>query len=83
MHSLSQRNPSIPTLYVKSFGSRGDQDNVRDIFAEARRSSPCLLVFEDIDSLIKEDVKSFFLNEVDGLENNDGIMLIASTNYRE
>ena len=44
--------------------------------------SPCLLVFEDLDSLITDKVKSFFLNEVDGLESNDGIMMIGSTNYR-
>ena len=45
--------------------------------------SPCLLVFEDLDSLIDEKVKSFFLNEVDGLECNDGIMMIGSTNHLE
>jgi AAA+ superfamily predicted ATPase len=45
--------------------------------------SPCLLVFEDLDSLITEDSRSYFLSEVDGLESNDGIMMIGSTNYLE
>ena len=45
--------------------------------------APCLLVFEDLDSLITDQVKSFFLNEVDGLEDNNGLMMIGSTNYLE
>lgn len=31
--------------------------------------------------MITEDTRSFFLNEVDGLESNDGIMMMGSTNY--
>jgi len=41
------------------------------------------LVFEDLDSLITDRVKSFFLNEVDGLESNEGLMMLGSTNYLE
>ena len=33
--------------------------------------------------MITEDTRSFFLNEVDGLESNDGFMIIGSTNYLE
>lgn len=50
---------------------------------KARQSAPCLLVFEDLDSLITDRVKSFFLNEVDGLESNSGLMMLGSTNYLE
>lgn len=82
MRSLALRPEPIPTLYVKSLGQSCDQDNIRTIFEKAREVSPCLLVFEDIDSLVSDGVKSFFLNEVDGLEGNDGIMMIGSTNYR-
>lgn len=80
MRSLDSRPTPIPTLYVKSLGKRCDQDDIRDIFDRAQKVSPCLLVFEDIDSLVSDNVKSFFLNEVDGLEGNDGIMMIGSTN---
>ncbi|KAL8995949.1 MAG: hypothetical protein Q9169_004422 [Polycauliona sp. 2 TL-2023] len=76
-----KRCPEIPTLYVKSLGKNADQDDVRTIFDKARDIAPCLLVFEDIDSLVSDRVKSFFLNEVDGLEGNDGVMMIGSTNY--
>ncbi|KAL8768189.1 MAG: hypothetical protein Q9209_005498 [Squamulea sp. 1 TL-2023] len=81
MRSLACRSPQIPTLYVKSLGESTDQDDIRDIFEKARETAPCLIVFEDIDSLVTDKVKSFFLNEVDGLEGNDGIMMIGSTNY--
>lgn len=81
MRSLSDRPEPIPTLYVKSLGKLSDHDDVRSIFDHARKTSPCLLVFEDIDSLVSDNVKSFFLNEVDGLEGNDSILMIRSTNY--
>ena len=82
MHSLSYRPDPIPTLYVKSLaGCHGPHYAIRQIFVKARQMAPCLLVFEDLDSLITDNVKSFFLNEVDGLESNDGIMMIGSTNY--
>ena len=76
------RPKPIPTLYVKSLGKSSDEDDIREIFDKAREAAPCLLVLEDIDSLVTDDVKSFFLNEVDGLEGNNGIMMIGSTNYR-
>ncbi|KAL8687242.1 MAG: hypothetical protein Q9218_006531, partial [Villophora microphyllina] len=84
MHYLSFRSEPIPTLYVKSLaGCHGPHYAIRQIFIKARQTAPCLLIFEDLDSLITDKVKSFFLNEVDGLESNDGIMMIGSTNYLE
>ena len=84
MHALYARPEPIPTLYVKSLaGCHGPEYAIREIFVKARRSTPCLLVFEDLDSLITDRVKSFFLNEVDGLESNEGLMMLGSTNYLE
>ncbi|CAF9913449.1 MAG: hypothetical protein ALECFALPRED_008819 [Alectoria fallacina] len=84
MHGLATRPDPIPTLYVKSTaGDYGTIYGIRQIFKKARKTAPCLLIFEDLDSMITEDTRSFFLNEVDGLESNDGIMMIGSTNYLE
>ena len=33
--------------------------------------------------MITNEVKSFFLNEIDGLESNEGLMILGSTNYLE
>ncbi|KAL9133714.1 MAG: hypothetical protein Q9175_005111 [Cornicularia normoerica] len=84
MHGLATRPNTIPTLYVKSTaGDYGSIYAIRQIFKEACRIAPCPIIFEDLDSIIPEDTRSFFLNEVDGLESNDGIMMIGSTNYLE
>lgn len=83
MSSLYNRPDSIPSLYVKSFENRNqtEQYAIRQIFLQARSSAPCLLIFEDLDSLVTDEIRSYFLNEVDGLESNDGILMIGSTNH--
>lgn len=84
MHMLSDRTPTIPTVYVRSLESwMGPEFSLHIIFEKAREFAPCYLVFEDIDSLVTPMVRSYFLNEVDGLKENDGIFIIASTNHLE
>lgn len=85
MHDVSKRlHPSIESLYVKSLVSFGGPElAIRTIFMKARQMAPCLLIFEDIDSLVSPNVRSYFLNEVDGLESNHGILMIGSTNHLE
>ena len=53
------------------------------VFEFARRMAPCMLVLEDIETMVNSGTRSYFFNEVDGLENNDGILMVASTNYLE
>jgi hypothetical protein len=74
-----------PCLYVKSFSSKhaDDHHNIRGVFAQARETAPCILVLEDLDSLITDHNRSFFLNELDGFAANTGVVTIASTNYPE
>ncbi|RFU33130.1 hypothetical protein B7463_g3246, partial [Scytalidium lignicola] len=85
IHDCSKRtSPAVETLYVKSFQSwQGPEASIRQIFLKARQMAPCLLIFEDIDSLVNVSVRSYFLNEVDGLESNHGILMIGSTNHLE
>lgn len=84
MHMLADRTPAIPTVYVRSLESyMGPQYSLHIVFQKAREFAPCYLVFEDIDSLVTPMVRSYFLNEVDGLKENDGIFIIASTNHLE
>jgi len=71
-----------PSLYVKTFKSyRGDEATIREVFKKARLTSPCVLILEDLDSLINDGNRSFFLNELDGMEGNDGILVIGTTNH--
>ncbi|HBE18960.1 MAG TPA: ATPase [Cyanobacteria bacterium UBA11149] len=74
-----------PCLYVKSFKSQyeTDNDNIRKAFTKARQSAPCILVLEDLDSLVDKENRSFFLNELDGFADNVGIVTLATTNHPE
>ncbi|KAL8716867.1 MAG: hypothetical protein Q9225_005839 [Loekoesia sp. 1 TL-2023] len=84
MHTLYHLPSPIPTLYVRSLSSYGGPEYaIASIFNQARKQAPCLLVFEDLDSIITDNVRSYFLNEVDGLESNDGILMVGSTNHLE
>lgn len=82
MHTLAQRSQAVPTLYVKSLASfAGPEASINSIFALARRTAPCYLVFEDLDSIVTDRVRSYFLNAVDGIQKNDGILMVGSTNH--
>lgn len=82
MHALYERKAPIPTLYVRSLSSFGGPEySINAIFSLARRTAPCYLVFEDLDSIVSDSVRSYFLNEVDGIKRNDGILMLGSTNH--
>ncbi|KAF7332044.1 ATP-dependent Zn protease [Mycena kentingensis (nom. inval.)] len=69
-------------LYVKSFQSwMGEEGAMREVFNKARQLSPCVVVLEDLDALINDRNRSFFLNELDGLQGNDGLLVIGTTNH--
>ncbi|KIW16062.1 hypothetical protein PV08_06113 [Exophiala spinifera] len=78
MRTLYKRTPSIPTLYVKLLLN---QYSIESVFTLARREAPCYLVFEDLDSLVTDELRSFFLNAVDGVSENEGVFMIGSTNH--
>lgn len=82
INALGARKDPVPALYVKSFDACQGHTmkfSIRNIFSHARLMAPCLLIFEDLDSLITQETRSYFLNEVDGLESNDGILMIVGS----
>ncbi len=76
---------NLPCLYVKSFRAEHstEEDNIHAVFERARKSAPCILVLEDLDSLLTPQNRSFFLNELDGFAANIGIVTLATTNHPE
>ena len=46
---------------------KGPEFGVQEIYDHARANSPCVLVIEDLDSLLTSTVRSYFLNELDGI----------------
>jgi SpoVK/Ycf46/Vps4 family AAA+-type ATPase len=75
----------VPCLYVQSIAAKYETEDstIRQVFGHARELTPCCLVFEDLDAMITPKNRSFFLNQLDGFEQNDGILTIATTNHPE
>lgn len=78
MHSLYDRKDPVPTLYVKAAPYTYD---IEQVFSHARALSPCMLVLEDVETIVTPQTRSYFFNEMDGLENNDGLFIVGSTNF--
>jgi hypothetical protein len=74
-----------PCLYVRSVRSRcaTEEGSLARVFGRARERAPCILVFEDLDALVHDTNRSFFLNELDGFADNRGVFTLATTNHPE
>jgi hypothetical protein len=74
-----------PCLYLKSLKAQFQNvdRSLREVFEKARESAPCILVLEDLDALIDDTNRSFFLNELDGFRKNEGLLAVATTNHPE
>jgi transitional endoplasmic reticulum ATPase len=82
-----------PELLSKWIGE--SEKGVREVFKKARLASPCIVFFDEIDSLapkrgsggsdsgVSERVLSQLLVEIDGIEKRDGIMILAATNRED
>ena len=73
--------PDLPFLYVRDLREDDHKEAIQAIFRRARKLAPCVLALEDMDGLITEANRALFLNELDGFHDNDGILLIASSNH--
>lgn len=78
-----------PELLSKWVGE--SEKGVREIFRKARQASPCIIFFDEIDSLVprrsasesshvSENVVSQILTEIDGLEELHDVLIIGATN---
>jgi len=79
-----------PELLSKWVGE--SEKGIREIFRKARQAAPCLIFFDEIDSIapirggelgdahITERVISQMLTELDGLEELRGVVVMAATN---
>ena len=77
--------------FVELFVGKGAK-TVRDLFTEARKNAPCIVFIDEIDAVGKkrgagangnderEQTLNELLNQLDGFENNEGILVISATN---
>jgi len=70
-----------PCIYVRGF--QEEEESVAQVFKRARMVAPCFVVLEDLDSMIKDETRAFFLNELDGFRSNTGVVVLATTNHPE
>ncbi len=85
---ITVKGPSLMSRYV------GESERaLREVFRKARQAAPCILYFDEIDSLtpvrssdgsaqsqIADRVISQFLSEMSGIEAMDGVVVVATTN---
>jgi transitional endoplasmic reticulum ATPase len=84
---LSVKGPELLSMW---FGE--SESNVRNIFQKARQASPCILFFDELDSIVRargsspgdsgaaDRVINQLLTELDGLEARKTIFTIGATN---
>ncbi|MBI5560300.1 MAG: CDC48 family AAA ATPase [Deltaproteobacteria bacterium] len=80
-----------PELMSKWIGE--SEKGVREIFHKAKQASPCIVFFDEIESLVPrrgggesqaaERVIGQFLTEMDGIEELKGVMVLAATNRND
>lgn len=84
---ISIKGPELLSKFV------GDSEKaIREIFSKARQAAPCLMFFDEIDGLcstrqsgvqdsgVAGRVLSQFLAEMDGIEDLNGVFVLAATN---
>ena len=80
-----------PELLSKWVGE--SEKGIREVFRKARQASPCIIFFDEIDSIaprrntgsgsdtnVTERIVSQLLTEIDGLEDLKGVVIIGATN---
>ncbi len=75
----------LPCISVRNFnsGQKTSAIGISEVFRRARQMAPCMLVMEDLDSLIDRNALSYLLNELDGFAENRGVLILATTNHPE
>lgn len=84
---ISVKGPALLSRYV------GESERaVREVFSKAKQAAPCLVFFDEIDTLVprrsggasdggvSERVVGQFLAELDGVEKLNGVVIMAATN---
>ncbi len=83
---ISVKGPELLGKYVGE-----SEESIRDVFTTARENAPTVIFFDEIDAIalergegdgssVAERVVSQLLTELDGLENLEGVIVIAATN---
>ncbi|MFH1565260.1 MAG: CDC48 family AAA ATPase [bacterium] len=83
---ISIKGPQLLSKYIGE-----SEKGVREVFKKAKQASPCIIFFDELDSLVPlrgqntdsqttERVVGQFLTELDGIEELKGVVIIGATN---
>lgn len=72
----------IPFIYYIPVSEFHTVSELEECFSLACKLAPSVLCIEDIDAILKINI-SVVLNLIDGLSENEGVLLIATTNHPE
>jgi transitional endoplasmic reticulum ATPase len=83
---ISVKGPALLSKYVGE-----SEKGVREVFRKAKQVAPCILFFDEIDALVSsrglstdsgvtDRVIGQFLAELDGVEELNGVLVLAATN---
>ena len=86
---ISVKGPELMSQWVGA-----SEKGVREVFRKAKQASPCILFFDEIDSLVParggsgdggatQRVVSQFLAELDGIEELKSVVVLAATNRKD
>uniref|UniRef100_A0AAR2J1V5 Peroxisomal ATPase PEX6 n=1 Tax=Pygocentrus nattereri TaxID=42514 RepID=A0AAR2J1V5_PYGNA len=87
MTFLSVKGPEVINMYVGQ-----SEENIREVFSKARAAAPCIVFFDELDSLapnrgrsgdsggVMDRVVSQLLAELDGLHSSSDVFVIGATN---
>jgi SpoVK/Ycf46/Vps4 family AAA+-type ATPase len=80
---------NVSDIMSKWYGE--SESRLRELFANARKNAPCILFFDEIDTIgVKREshtgdsvtprLLSLMLSEIDGLQSEEGVIIVGSTN---
>ncbi len=85
---ISVKGPELVSKWVGE-----SEKHVREIFKKARQVAPCIIFFDEFDSISKQRGMSFsdstdkivnqLLTELDGVEELEKVMIVAATNRQD
>lgn len=73
----------VAVIYVRTLETDDwrEQQTISLVYKRAREMAPCMVVMEDLDSLIDKENLSYLLNELDGFRPMEGVLTVATTNH--
>jgi peroxin-1 len=84
MNFISVKGPELLSKYIGS-----SEHNIRELFRKAEQARPCIIFFDEFDSLapkrghdstgVTDRVVNQLLTQLDGVEQLDGVYLLAAT----